>query len=83
MEFYLPGVGWLPMESNPDDVQESGPYPARFFMGLAWYHAEVGKGISFENLRVQGEPVNREEVSIGNLALNHIRFRILKELKPV
>ncbi len=83
MEFYLPGVGWLPMESNPDDVQESGPYPARFFMGLAWYHAEVGKGISFENLRVQGDPVNREALSIGNLALNHIRFRILRELKPV
>ncbi|MCS6813363.1 MAG: transglutaminase [Cyanobacteria bacterium] len=83
MEFYLPGVGWLPMESNPDDVQERGPYPARFFMGLAWYHAEVGKGISFENLRVQGKPVNRDDVSIGNLALNHIRFRILKELKPV
>ena len=24
MEFYLPGYGWLPMESNPDDLFEGG-----------------------------------------------------------
>ncbi|MEL7316240.1 MAG: transglutaminase family protein, partial [Cyanobacteria bacterium J06559_3] len=47
LEFYVPGVGWLPMESNVDDVIERGPYPERFFMGLAWYHTEIGKGISF------------------------------------
>ncbi|MGB7412674.1 MAG: transglutaminase domain-containing protein, partial [Thermosynechococcaceae cyanobacterium] len=38
LEFYVPGIGWLPMESNVDDVVERGPYPERFFMGLAWYH---------------------------------------------
>ena len=30
LEFYLPGVGWLPMESNMDDTIERGPYPQRF-----------------------------------------------------
>lgn len=51
LEFYVPGLGlWLPMESNPDDVVERGPYPSRFFMGLAWYHIEIGKGIPFERL---------------------------------
>jgi transglutaminase-like putative cysteine protease len=30
LEFYVPGFGWLPMESNPDDVVEQGPYPSRF-----------------------------------------------------
>jgi transglutaminase-like putative cysteine protease len=80
MEFYLPGFGWLPMESNPDDVFEGGPYPSRFFMGLAWYHAEIGKSITFESLRSKGEPVNKQNVSIGDLAINHVRFRILKEL---
>ncbi len=83
MEFYLPGFGWLPMESNPDDVFEGGPYPSRFFMGLAWYHAEIGKSITFESLRSQGEPVNKQNISIGDLAINHVRFRILKELIPV
>jgi transglutaminase-like putative cysteine protease len=82
MEFYVPGVGWLPMESNPDDIVEGGPYPTRFFMGLAWYHMEMGKGISFETLRSEGVPVNKENASIGELAINHVRFTILQELAP-
>ena len=82
LEFYIPGFGWFPMESNPDDVIEKGPYPTRFFMGLAWYHVEIGKGVSFENIRLNGLPVDKEEVSIGNLAINHIRFTILEEIAP-
>ncbi|MBW4574366.1 MAG: transglutaminase [Aphanothece sp. CMT-3BRIN-NPC111] len=82
MEFYVPGFGWLPMESNPDDVAEGGPYPSRFFMGLAWYHAEVGKRIPFETLMSQGLPVNKQNISIGDLAINHVRFIILEELPP-
>ncbi|MEM1367127.1 MAG: transglutaminase family protein, partial [Cyanobacteria bacterium P01_H01_bin.15] len=82
MEFFVPGFGWLPMESNPDDVNEGGPYPTRFFMGLAWYHAEMAKGVSFETLRSNGEPVNKETVSIGELAINHVRFQVLEELVP-
>lgn len=78
LEFYIPGLGWLPMESNPDDVGENGPYPSRFFMGLAWYHVEIGKGISFETFTTKGEKL--EDISIGDLAINHIRFTILEEL---
>ncbi len=79
LEFYIPGVGWLPMESNVDDETERGPYPNRFFMGLAWYHIEMGKGIPFEKMTAQNKP---EKFPLGNLALNHIRFRILEELVP-
>ncbi len=79
LEFYVPGFGWLPMESNPDDVAELGPYPSRFFMGLAWYHVEIGKGIAFETLTSKPLPT-AEDISIGGLALNHIRFTILEEL---
>jgi hypothetical protein len=79
IEFYVPEFGWLPMESNVDDVVENGPYPTRFFMGLPWYHAEMGKGVSFEKIAA---PVMPEDVSIGDLALNHIRFTILGELPP-
>lgn len=82
MEFYVPGFGWLPMESNPDDIAEGGPYPSRFFMGLAWYHAEVGKRIPFETLMSQGAPVNKQNISIGDLAINHVRFIILGALPP-
>ncbi|OCQ93912.1 transglutaminase [Oscillatoriales cyanobacterium USR001] len=80
LEFYIPGFGWVPMESNPDDIQERGPYPLRFFMGLAWYHVEIGKGIRFQSLTSNGVPLNKEEVSVGTLAINHVRFTILSEL---
>ncbi|MCI3281227.1 transglutaminase [Synechococcus sp. PCC 6717] len=75
LEFYVPGIGWLPMESNPDDVVERGPYPTRFFMGLPWYHVEASKGMRFEttNYRDRG-------VRLGDLALNHVRFTIHGEL---
>ena len=82
MEFYLPGYGWLPMESNPDDLFEGGPYPTRFFMGLAWYHAEMAKDTSFEVITSAGVKIEKETVSIGELAINHIRFMILQELQP-
>ncbi|MDJ0590315.1 MAG: transglutaminase family protein [Pleurocapsa sp. MO_226.B13] len=82
MEFYLPGYGWLPMESNPDDMFEGGPYPTRFFMGLSWYHAEMAKGTSFEVITREGVKIEKETVSIGELALNHINFVVLEELKP-
>jgi transglutaminase-like putative cysteine protease len=79
LEFYVPGIGWLPMESNVDDTVERGPYPERFFMGLAWYHTEIGKGITFEKANAAGDS---SSLSIGDLAINHIRFRILEELIP-
>ena len=79
LEFYVSGVGWLPMESNVDDVIERGPYPERFFMGLAWYHTEIGKGVPFSKIQAPDKP---EELSVRDLALNHIRFQILDELIP-
>ena len=80
LEFYLPGYGWLPMESNVDDVIEGGPYPTRFFMGLPWYHVEMGKDIPFERIKLAEQD---PEMKIGELAINHVRFKILAELPPV
>ncbi|ELR98364.1 transglutaminase domain-containing protein [Gloeocapsa sp. PCC 73106] len=82
MEFYLPGFGWLPMESNPDDLFEGGPYPNRFFMGIAWYHAEMAKGVPFEQVTTQGVALKELNISIGELALNHVQFVILDDVIP-
>jgi hypothetical protein len=70
------------MESNPDDMFEGGPYPNRFFMGLAWYHAEMAKNIPFEQIFSDGVKVQKTQVSIGDLAINHVQFTILDELEP-
>ncbi len=72
VEFYLPGWGWLPLESNPDDTGEA-PYPQRHFMGLPWTHAEIGRGRTFETC-------TPSTVSVGRLAINHVQFRILEAL---
>lgn len=80
LEFYVPGFGWLPMESNPDDIGRDGAYPTRFFMGLSWIHIEIGKGITFETLMSKNSRLTKEDISIGELAINHIRFTILEEL---
>ncbi|MEB3231983.1 MAG: transglutaminase family protein [Leptolyngbyaceae bacterium] len=79
IEFYVPGFGWVPMESNVDDIIDNGPYPTRFFMGLAWYHTEIGKGIPFERVKADGVP---DHISVGDLSINHIRFKVLEELSP-
>jgi transglutaminase-like putative cysteine protease len=81
LEFYIPGMGWLPMESNPDDLGYCNAHPTRFFMGLCWYHIEIGKGIPFESLISKGVRLKKEDISIGELAINHIRFTILDELE--
>lgn len=79
IEFFIPGFGWVPMESNPDDVEEGGPYPTRFFMGLPWWHVEMGKDIPFEKLVI---PDNSPEIRLGDIAVNHVRFKILGEIAP-
>ncbi|PAX51787.1 transglutaminase domain-containing protein [Brunnivagina elsteri] len=83
LEFYIPGFGWLPMESNPDDLGYESAHPTRFFMGLCWYHIEIGKGISFESMISQSVKLKKEDIAIGDLAINHIRFTILDELPPL
>jgi len=71
IEFYLPGFGWVPAESNADDIGNA-PYPRRFFMALPWNYIELDKGNAFESTNVRG-------YSLGDLAINHVQFKIIKE----
>ncbi|HEX6888533.1 MAG TPA: transglutaminase family protein [Candidatus Nanopelagicales bacterium] len=85
VDLYLPGHGWVPVESNPDDVTPGGPYPDRFFMGLPWRHVEVGKDISFEHVTFDAGPDARRprrRIGARRLSRNHIRFDVLAELAP-
>jgi transglutaminase-like putative cysteine protease len=71
IEFYLPGFGWMPAESNADNIG-SAPYPRRFFMALPWNYIELDKGNAFESTNAKG-------YSLGDLAINHVQFKIIKE----
>ncbi|MGB7979352.1 MAG: transglutaminase-like domain-containing protein [Candidatus Nanopelagicales bacterium] len=94
VDLYLPGYGWVPVESNPDgDVVAVGPYPDRFFLGLPWRHVEVGKDISFERVTYAADGVapdgsqgasgrRRRRIGARRLSRNHIRFDVLAEIAP-
>ncbi len=82
VDLFLPGHGWVPVESNPDDVTPGGPYPDRFFMALPWRHVEVGKDIAFEKVLVDGGDGRRRRIGARRLSRNHIRFDVLAELAP-
>jgi hypothetical protein len=83
VDLYLPGHGWVPVESNPDgDVVDTGPYPDRFFMGLPWRHVEVGKDISFEKVTYDDGSGRRRRIGARRLSRNHIRFDVLAEIAP-
>jgi transglutaminase-like putative cysteine protease len=46
MEFYVPGFGWLPMESNPDDIVEEALIRLGFswvFPGITWSWGKVSR----------------------------------------
>ncbi len=82
VDLYLPGYGWVPVESNPDgDVVDTGPYPDRFFLGLPWRHVEVGKDISFEKVTYAAGS-RRRRIGARRLSRNHIRFDVLAEIAP-
>ena len=72
LEFYVPGWGWIPMESSADE-NEADRWTRRYFMGLQWYHIQMQQGLFFEDLI-------GTDYSVGDLAINHVRFRILEEL---
>jgi transglutaminase-like putative cysteine protease len=72
LEFYLPGWGWIPMESSADDT-ETGRWTLRYFMGLQWYHIQMQRGSSFEY-------ITESDNYASDLAIKHIRLRILEEL---
>jgi hypothetical protein len=82
VDLFLPGYGWVPVESNPDgDVVDVAPYPDRFFLGLPWRHVEVGKDISFEKVTYAAGN-RRRRIGARRLSSNHIRFDILAEIAP-
>jgi transglutaminase-like putative cysteine protease len=82
VDLFLPGYGWVPVESNPDgDVVDVAPYPDRFFLGLPWRHVEVGKDISFEKVTYDAGN-RRRRIGARRLSRNHIRFDILAEIAP-
>lgn len=80
LHFYVPGLGWVPLESSADDGAASfRGWPKRYFMALAWYHLECRIGAYFEEVfpRDSDQPFFLRS---SDLAKKDIRFRVMGEL---
>jgi hypothetical protein len=82
LQFYLPGYGWIPLESSADDqVASFRNWPKRYFGALAWYHLECRTGNYFEEV-FETSSSKTFFLSAGDLAKNDIKFKVLHELVP-
>lgn len=80
LQFYVPELGWVPLESSADDDASTfREWAQRYFMSLAWYHLECRIGSYFEDVFDvhTGKPYF---LAPGDLATKDIKFKVLQEL---
>jgi Transglutaminase-like superfamily len=81
LQFYVPDLGWVPLESSADDEAASyREWAKRYFMALSWYHLECRMGDYFEDIFEQrtNQPFF---LSPNDLSINDIKFKIISELE--
>jgi hypothetical protein len=80
LQFYVPDLGWVPLESSADDEASSfREWAKRYFMALAWYHAECRIGSYFEDVFEAG----KEQpffLSPDDISIKDIKFKVIGEL---
>ncbi len=80
LQFYVPDLGWVPLESSADDDSSCfREWAQRYFMSLAWYHMECRIGSYFEDVFEQntGKPYF---LAPGDLAIKDIKFKLLQAI---
>jgi hypothetical protein len=80
LQFYIPDLGWVPLESSADDeASTSREWAKRYFMALAWYHLECRMGSYFEEVFYGG--TNKPFfLTSGDLAKSDIKFKVIDAL---
>ena len=80
LQFYVPGLGWIPLESSADDEASSfREWAQRYFMALSWYHSECRMGSYFEDVFELGTE-RPFFLSAGDMSVKDIKFRVIGEL---
>ncbi|NJM86759.1 MAG: transglutaminase domain-containing protein [Hydrococcus sp. RU_2_2] len=80
LQFYVPDLGWVPLESSADDEAASlREWTKRYFMALSWYHVECRMGDYFEDIfeKRNNQPLF---LSPNDLSINDIKFKVISEL---
>jgi len=81
IEFWIPGAGWIPMESSSDDLP--GKHD-RFLAALPWINVEFSRTeVSKDIIDIEtGESAVSNDLNFRDLFERETRFRILEELEP-
>ena len=80
LQFYVPDLGWVPLESTADDKTSSfQDWAKRYFMALAWYHCECRIEGYFEDIFEQGSEQSFF-LSTDELSIKDIKFKVIGEL---
>ena len=80
VEFYVPEVGWVPMESSSDGVPEKHD---RFFGALSWVYIENSRTDKMCKICKPGSWENiDQDLRYSELFIPEIQIRILKALRP-
>lgn len=80
VEFYVPEVGWIPMESSSDGVPNKHD---RFFGALSWIYIENSRTDKMCKICKPGSWEKIDEgLRYSELFFPEIQIRILKEVRP-
>ncbi len=83
LQFYVPALGWVPLESSADDESSAfREWAKRYFMSLAWYHVECRLGSYFEDV-FDAKTGEQFFLSPGDLAKNDLKFKIIRDIELV
>jgi hypothetical protein len=78
LQFFVPELGWVPLESSADDkVSSFREWAKRYFMSLAWYHLECRMGSYFEDT-FEANTHEPYFLAPRDLAVKDIKFRLLQ-----
>jgi hypothetical protein len=83
LQFYVPDLGWVPLESSADDESSAfREWAKRYFMSLAWYHVECRLGSYFEDV-FDAKTGEQFFLSPGDLGKNDLKFKIIRDIELV
>lgn len=81
LQFYVPTLGWVPLESSADDESSAfREWAKRYFMSLAWYHVECRVGSYFKDV-FDAKTGEQFFLSPGDLGKNDIKFKVIRDIE--
>ncbi len=82
LEFYLPGIGWIPIEGSRDGYMFNYRHRENGWLGIDWTHIECLTN-SNRNFEYAFDKEIQNRFGIGGLLANNPSYRILGEFEEI